>query len=235
MKTFKSLSTACFRRTPDRPESTMTLLLSAICLMLLVTACASVGGPYETRRDKTGKGAAIGAAVGAAAAILDGKSEADEILAGAAIGGAVGAGVGIYMDAQEEKIARIPGTTVERVGPQTLLVHFDADLLFEIDSARLDTASRDALAAMARVLLEYPKTAAIVQGHTDSSGSEEHNQGLSERRAGSVRGFLIDRGVDPNRLVAVGYGETAPRASNDEEAGRRLNRRVDVMLRARAR
>lgn len=213
----------------------LPLRVSLGLLVLLSTACASVGGPYETRRDKTAKGAAIGAAVGAAVAIIDGKSEADEILAGAAIGGAVGAGVGVYMDAQEEKIARIPGTSVERVDPSTLLVHFDSDLLFEVDSARLDSASRDSLMSMASVLQEYPKTAVIVQGHTDATGSEEHNHSLSERRAGNVRNFLIERGIDPVRLVAIGYGETAPRASNDTDYGRQLNRRVDVMLRAKAR
>lgn len=208
--------------------------VAAVCL-LLTTACASVRGPYETNRDKTKKGAAIGAVAGAAAAVLDGKREADEILAGAAIGGAIGGGVGVYMDAQEEKIARIPGTSVERVGPATLLVHFDSDVLFAVDSASLSGTARGTLESMASVLQEFPKTAVIVQGHTDSTGSEEHNQGLSDRRAGTVRGYFIGRGVDPSRLVAVGYGETAPRASNDSEAGRRQNRRVDVLLRAKAR
>jgi outer membrane protein OmpA-like peptidoglycan-associated protein len=201
----------------------------------LAAACASVGGPYTTDRDKTKKGAGIGAVAGAVAAILNGKDEADEILAGAAIGAAVGAGVGAYMDAQEEKIARIPGTVVERVDPATLLVHFDSDILFAIDSARLEGGARAALDDMAGVINEFRKTAVIVQGHTDATGSESHNQDLSERRAKAVKNHLIGRGVAPNRLTAIGYGETAPRASNATESGRRANRRVDLMLRARAR
>lgn len=210
-------------------------LIAVSLLVSFAAACASVGGPYTTNRDKTKKGAGIGAAAGAAVAILDGKREADEILAGAAIGAAVGAGVGVYMDAQEEKIARIPGTSVERVDASTLLVHFDSDILFAVDSARLGGSAQGTLDQVSQVINDFPKSAVIVQGHTDSTGSEEHNQDLSERRAKSVQNHLIGRGVDPSRVTAIGYGETSPRASNASDSGRQLNRRVDLMLRARAR
>lgn len=189
--------------------------------------------PYVTKRDRTMKGAGIGAAAGAAGAILAGKREADEILAGAAIGGVIGAGVGAYMDAQQEKMARIPGTTIERVDDNTLLVHFENDVLFDVNSAALDGDGRTTLDDVAGVLNEYPKTAVVVQGHTDSTGTEQLNQELSERRAGSVRGYLVNRGVDPDRLAAIGYGETYPVASNDSESGRHQNRRVDILLRAK--
>lgn len=210
------------------------VLWTAVLFAVLTSACASIRGPYSTDRDKTRKGAAIGAAAGAAVAILDGKREADELLAGAAIGAVAGGGVGVYLDAQEEKLARIPGTTVERVGRDTLLVHFDSDVLFAVDSANLNGSSRATLEQVAAVLDEFRKTAVIVQGHTDSTGSEEHNQQLSERRAKAVQNYLIGRGIAPERLHAVGYGESAPVASNDTPAGRQLNRRVDLMLRARA-
>jgi outer membrane protein OmpA-like peptidoglycan-associated protein len=186
-----------------------------------------------TKHDRTIKGAGIGAAAGAAGAILAGKRQADEILAGAAIGGVIGAGVGAYMDAQQEKMARIPGTTVERVDENTLLVHFENDVLFDVNSAALDGDGRATLDDVAGVLNQYPKTAVVVQGHTDSTGTEEHNQELSERRAGSVRGYLVNRGVDSDRLAAIGYGETYPVASNDSESGRQQNRRVDILLRAK--
>ena len=209
--------------------------ISGAFLIFCLTACASVTSPYSTERDKTAKGAGFGAAAGAVAAILDGGREADEILAGAAIGAVVGGGIGAYMDAQEEKFARIPGTTTERVGPDTLLVRFDSDVLFEIDSAALCASCRDSMEETAWVLNQYPKTAVIVQGHTDSTGSEEHNQALSERRARAVQGFLVGRGVAGERIATVGYGEAYPVAANDTPFGRRLNRRVDLMLRAKAR
>ena len=211
------------------------LLISWVVAGSLLVACAGLRGPYTTKRDKTVEGAGIGAASGAAAALLLGEREADEILAGAAIGAVVGAGVGAYMDEQQEKLARIPGTTAERVGEDTLLVHFDSDVLFPVDSAALSPGSRSTLEQVASVIEEYDKTAVVVQGHTDSTGAEEHNQALSERRAGSVRNFLVGHGVDAERIVAIGYGEYEPVADNGTTEGRQLNRRVDTLLKAKAR
>ena len=207
-----------------------TVLLVAL---LLGIGCAGVRGPYTTKRDKTAKGAAVGAASGAAAAILKGEREADEILAGASIGAAVGTAVGVYMDRQEEALARIPGTTVERVAENLLLVRFDSNVLFEVDSAIVGASGREAVDQVANVLTEYPKTAVIVQGHTDSTGSETHNEELSDRRAGAVRGLLVGNGVDSGRVTSVGYGEGYPVASNAAESGKRLNRRVDILLKAK--
>ncbi len=214
---------------------TVTVLVLAASVLAGCSFIRDERQPYTTKRDKTAKGAGIGAAAGAAAAVLHGEREADEILAGAAIGAAVGAGVGVYMDRQEEKLARIPGTYVERVGDNLLLVRFDSEILFEVDSALLDASGRGTLDQVADVLIEYPKTAAVVQGHTDSSGSEQHNQQLSERRADAVRAVLIGSGVDDDRLTAVGYGEGFPVADNDSASGRQRNRRVDILLKAKAR
>lgn len=206
----------------------------ALFLALVLTAgCAGVRGPYTTQRDKTAKGAGIGAATGAAAAILTGEREADDILARAAIGAVVGAGVGAYMDKQEEELARIPGTTVERVAENLLLVRFDSNVLFDIDSAIISGSGQATLEQVAGVLSEYPKTAVIIQGHTDSTGSEEHNLRLSDRRAHAAEAHLIGRGIDPDRLRSVGYGEAYPVASNATESGRRQNRRVDILLKAK--
>lgn len=222
----------------SRPRS-FAWIASFLMLALLV-GCTTAGAPrrerepYVTKRDRTIKGAGIGAAAGAAGAVLAGKREADEILAGAAIGAVIGGGVGAYMDAQQEKLARIPGTEVERVDEDTLLVHFENDVLFAVDSTAVDSDGRQTLGEVASVLEEYPKTAVIVQGHTDSTGSEEYNQNLSERRASAVRNQLANEGVDPTRMATMGFGETSPVASNDTESGRRQNRRVDIMLRAKA-
>jgi outer membrane protein OmpA-like peptidoglycan-associated protein len=209
--------------------------VASLLLAALAAGCTTYQPqPRTTRRDKTAKGAGIGAAAGAAGAVLAGKREADEILAGAAIGAAVGAGVGVYMDRQEEKLARIPGTTVERVGDDTLLVRFESDILFNTDSAVVGSGGRATLDEVSGVLVEYPKTAVVVQGHTDSTGSEQHNQDLSERRARSVANHLISRGVDSGRVATLGFGEGYPAASNDTASGRQLNRRVEILLKAKA-
>lgn len=222
------------RRAGRRPA--VPALIAAALIAVLTAGCATYQPqPRTTQRDKTAKGAGIGAAAGAAAAILRGEDEADEILAGAAIGAAVGGGVGFYLDRQEERLARIPGTTVERVGDNTLLVRFQGDILFPVDSAVIQSGGRATLDQVAGVLVEYPKTAVVVQGHTDATGTEEHNLALSERRAVAVERHLIAGGVAGDRISALGMGEGYPIASNDTEYGREQNRRVEILLRAKAR
>jgi outer membrane protein OmpA-like peptidoglycan-associated protein len=214
----------------------IVLTLGSTLLAILI-GCATTGTSTTTRttkRDKTATGAAIGAAAGAAIGVLRGEREADEILAHAAVGAAIGAGVGAYMDAQEEKLGHIPGTSVERISDDTLLIHFDSDILFSIDSASLSAGSKGSLDEIASVLNEYPKTAVVVQGYTDSTGTEEHNQDLSERRAQAVKNYLVIRGVDEVRMTSLGFGESSPIASNSNESGRRMNRRVDILVKAKA-
>ena len=217
----------------DKQRGLIALFLLA-CLVLGSIAAEAQRSDRVTKRDRMWKGAGIGAVVGAAGALVKGKREADEILAGAAIGGVVGGSIGAYMDRQQERLARIPGTTVERVGDDTLLVHFDSDVLFGVGSATLDSDGRYTLDDVAGVINEYRKTAVVIQGHTDSSGSEEQNHDLSERRARSVEAYLAGRGVDPDRMSALGYGEDAPVASNGTSWGRQQNRRVDILLKANA-
>jgi len=211
----------------------MRVLSAGLLVLSFLFSCATTDS--VTKHDKTAKGAGIGAAAGAVGALITGKRQADEILAGAAIGAAIGGGVGAYMDHQEAKLAKIPGTHVERLDESTLLVHFDSDVLFTVDSAALSGDARSALGQAASVMNEYEKTAVVVQGHTDSTGSEEHNQGLSERRASSVEQELVGKGVDRDRIASMGFGESQPVADNATSEGRRKNRRVDVMLRAKAR
>lgn len=212
-------------------------LVAGLAVLVLFAACGTMGErqPRTTTRDKTVVGAGVGAVVGAAGAVIAGRDEADEILAGAAIGAVVGGGVGAYMDAQEEKLARIPGTTVERVSDDTLLIHFDSDILFDHDSAALRGTSQSTVNQVAAVIQEYPRTAVVIQGHTDSTGSEAYNEALSGRRARAVQNHLSLRGVADARMTTMAMGENYPIASNDTEAGRQRNRRVDILLKAKAR
>jgi outer membrane protein OmpA-like peptidoglycan-associated protein len=219
-----------------RQRSLQSLSVMIVLSLTLAAGCAARSGEgYTTGRDKTKRGAAIGAGVGAVLGAVIGEGEADEILASAAIGAGIGAGVGAYMDKQEEKLARIPGTTVERVGKNMLLVHFDSDVLFAVDSSQLGASARGGLDQANSVFMEFPKTAIVAQGHTDSTGSEEHNQTLSERRAGAVRDYLVSRGTDDSRIIALGFGESQPVADDSTADGRSLNRRVDLLIKAKTR
>jgi outer membrane protein OmpA-like peptidoglycan-associated protein len=221
------------------------LAAAALAAGLLLPACSSHKSPDvapaprttrvdTTSHDKTLTGAGIGAAAGAATALLVGKREADQILIGSAVGAVAGAGVGAYLDAQERKITHIPGTTVERIDDDTMVVRFDSDVLFPVGSDRPTAQSLSMLGELGDVLVGYPKTAVVVQGFTDSSGAPRYNQELSERRALAVKDILIQRGVNGRRVAAIGHGESYPIASNGFEDGRRRNRRVTILLKSRA-
>ena len=207
--------------------------LAVTACTVLLSACASTGTNSDDPYARTKKGAAIGAAVGAVAGVFVGDGEADEILAGAAIGAGVGAGIGVYMDKQQQELEEIEGAEVERIDEETLQVHFDSDILFAVDSAVLDAKSRQALDEFAQVMIDYPKTAIVIQGHTDSTGSEAYNQALSERRAKAVFNHLVTAGVDDDRMVAIGYGESTPVADNATAEGRALNRRVSILVKGK--
>lgn len=205
-------------------RNTMRVILLLPLVLCLVGCSAS----------RTKKGAAIGAASGAAIGGLIGHQE-DETAKGAAIGATAGAVVGgvigHYMDKQAEELAKIEGAKTERVGDE-IMVTWDSAILFDFDSAMLKLESQDNLKKMADVLVGYPDTDIIIAGHTDSQGSENYNQKLSERRAVSVRNYLVDMGVDAVRLRTVGHGEMKPVSSNETEDGRRNNRRVELEIRA---
>lgn len=205
----------------------------ALTAGLALSACATTTSddPYA----QTKRGAMIGAAVGAAAGLFVGDGELDEVLGTAAVGAGLGAGVGVYMDKQQHALEQeMQNAEVERIDEETLRVNFDSDILFAVDSATLSPGSRTDLDDFARVMNEYPKTAILIQGHTDSTGSEEHNQSLSERRAESVYNHLALREVDLSRMAAIGYGEGYPVADNSTSEGRSQNRRVSILVRGKA-
>jgi outer membrane protein OmpA-like peptidoglycan-associated protein len=140
-----------------------------------------------------------------------------------------------YLDAQEERLARIPGTSIERVRKDLLLVRLDTDVLFDSGSVALTRRANDTVQDVAEVLAQYPRTNVVVRGYTDSRGSATANQDLSQRRAEAVGGALVSRGVAPERMVATGYGEANPVANNETSRGRNQNRRVEIALSPRTR
>ncbi|MEJ2519451.1 MAG: OmpA family protein [Desulfuromonadales bacterium] len=141
-------------------------------------------------------------------------------LYGSGIGAAVGAGLGQV----------IGGDTKATLIGAGMAVTFRSDVLFDVDSAVIKPGGYSEIDRVANVLLQYPQTDIQIAGHTDSTGSETYNQGLSERRAMSVKNALIDRGVSPARMRAVGFGESQPVADNANPSGRQMNRRVVVTI-----
>ena len=206
---------------------TKSFSLSLLLLALLLT----LGTGCKT--SKTVKGAAIGGAAGGVIGGVIGKSTGNTaagIIIGSAIGGSAGAVIGRYMDKQAREMdQQLENATVERVG-EGILVTFESGLLFDYNSSALRSETRENLREMAAILQEYKDTELVIEGHTDSSGSESYNQTLSERRAAAVSDYLSSQGVSRSRLTVRGYGEMKPVDSNETETGRQANRRVEIAV-----
>lgn len=207
--------------------------VSVLSLVVFVGACTTVN-PYtrETQTSKAAKGAGIGAAAGAIAGLLTKGDKLQNALIGAGVGALAGGGVGYYMDVQEAKLRQElegTGVSVTRVG-DNITLNLPSSITFSLNSADLNAQFYEALGGVSTVLKEYSKTVVEVAGHTDSSGSDQYNQQLSERRARSVAGYLAGQGVKGQRLLTVGAGEGHPVASNDTDQGRAANRRVEITI-----
>jgi outer membrane protein OmpA-like peptidoglycan-associated protein len=207
-----------------------------IALSLGVALIAGCAQPMT----KTQKGAAIGSGTGAlAGAALGqaiGRDTGSTLIGmglGALAGGLAGGAVGNYMDKQEaemrQTLANVEGASIQRE-QDVLAVTFKSDVMFAIGSSTLKGGAQDEMDRVARVLNKYPQTLVRIAGHTDSTGTAELNQKLSEKRALSVKNALVNLNVNAARLSTVGYGDTRPIADNDTEAGRQLNRRVAITI-----
>ncbi len=204
--------------------------------VFLASACTTID-PY-TREEQTSKattGAIIGAVGGAIVGAVSGDNSRDRrnrALIGAGVGALAGGAVGYYMDVQEAKLRKqLEGTGVRvvRNGDNITLV-MPGNVTFDVDKADIKASFYPVLDSVALVLDEYDKTIIDVVGHTDSTGSHQYNQALSERRADSVARYLISQKVDRVRIETFGMGETRPVASNATAEGRQLNRRVELTL-----
>lgn len=221
------------------PESDDSMIKKIAMLALaaaFLNACTTTD-PYtgEQKVSNTAGGAALGAGVGAVAGLLIGHSPASRrnaALIGAGVGALAGAGIGNYMDQQESELrAQLQGTgvSVTRAGDRIIL-NMPSAITFDIDRDAIKPEFFATLNSVAIVLRKFNRTLIDVNGHTDSTGSLQHNQDLSERRAGSVASYLGSQGIDERRMSAIGFGPSQPVASNANEGGRAQNRRVEIQI-----
>ncbi|MFK7795370.1 MAG: OmpA family protein [Gammaproteobacteria bacterium] len=214
----------------------ITVFALAASMVFGLGACTTIN-PYtgEQQTSKVVKGSAIGAAAGAVVGLIsgdNGRERRKRALIGAGVGAIAGGSVGYYMDVQEAKLRqKLAGTgvSVTRDG-DNIILNMPSHITFGVDSANISSDFYQVLDSVTIVVDEYDKTLIEVMGHTDSTGSEQHNQQLSERRARSVTDYLASRDINTGRLQDYGYGEGYPVASNDTDQGRALNRRVEIAL-----
>ena len=212
----------------------ITTLLLAVTLTL--AACAT--DEYGNKRELTDteKGAMIGAAVGVLAGLTTKNKQKKAVLYGV-VGGIAGGAVGAYMDSQKKDFEKQLKAEIDRgdislqkLPNNVLMVTMTAQTAFDVDSTRIKSGFESTLNKISGIVNKYGKTHISLVGHTDSTGTNAYNQSLSERRAQSVKSYLIGQGVIEQRLAAYGMGEDKPRADNSTESGRTLNRRVEIVI-----
>ena len=201
---------------------------------LMLTSCESIQNANNTQ-----KGAAIGTASGAVIGgilgnnIGKGKNAALGAVLGGTVGGVAGGVIGNKMDKQANDIKNaLPGAEVERVGEGIKITLSENMVNFAFNSAELTSSAKTNLDKLATVLINNPDTNINIYGHTDNKGTAQVNQKISENRANSVKNYLISKGIASSRMITMGRGFSEPIASNDTDAGRAQNRRVEFAITA---
>ena len=217
-------------------ENMLRKIAFAAMAATFLAGCSTDPYTGERKISNTAVGATAGALLGTATGLVIGKTTSASTrksrLIGAGLGALAGGGVGLYMDHQESRLrARLQGTgvSVTRVGDDIIL-NMPSNITFDTDQSAIKPQFFETLNSVAIVLQEFNRTLVDVTGHTDSTGTPQHNQRLSEARAGSVAEYLIAQGNNPNRFQAIGMGQNDPIASNTTPEGRAQNRRVEIKI-----
>lgn len=213
-------------------KTTINRVFAILFAAILLYGCDAT----RNANDKQ-KGTVIGASGGAVLGGVIGNNVGEGNTAlGAIIGGVVGGAAGAYignrMDKQAQRIEEeIPGAEVERVG-EGINVTFDetSGVYFETEQYTVEGQSRDALMSLANIFKEYPDTNILVEGHTDSTGSDAYNLTLSKNRAQAVTNFLVNQGISKGRIDTKWYGESQAKYDNNTVEGRSKNRRVELAI-----
>ena len=201
---------------------------------MMLTSCEAVKNANNQQKGTvigTAAGAVIGGVLGNN--LGKGKNAPAGAVLGGIVGGVAGNVIGRNMDKQAKEIKEtLPGAEVERVGEGIKVTMKENMVNFGFDSSDLTTAAKANLDNLAQVLKNNMDTNINIYGHTDSKGTDAYNLSLSERRAAAVKNYLVSQGVSSSRMFTMGVGEKEPVASNDTDAGRAENRRVEFAITA---
>lgn len=208
------------------------LMVVAVASGLALSGCTTDPNTGQQRLNKTALGTLAGAAGGA---VISKATGGDKTGRDAAIGAALGAGVGLYMERQAKQLEQQMAGTGVTVTPNAngnIDLVMPGNITFSFDDATLNASFRPTLSKLAQTMNQYNQNTVTIAGHTDSKGDASYNQVLSRDRAYAVANYLTANGVPANRINVVAYGESRPVASNDSEYGRQQNRRVELTINA---
>lgn len=215
-------------------KSIKITLVSFLILAIFSAGCKTM--------NKSQKGAVIGTVGGGVVGAVIGKATGNTVLGaiiGAGVGGVTGAVIGRKMDKQAEEMKKsLPDAQVIRVG-EGIVLELNNKILFGFDQSELSAVAKTNLDKLVVILEKYPDTNIEIQGHTDSKGSVNYNQLLSERRALAVASYLSGYGIKSSRVViatsrltTIGFGEKLPKYTNETAEGQSQNRRVEFLVTA---
>lgn len=200
-------------------------VIAAVVSSIALSGCKSTASNQQ-------RGAAIGAVLGAVAGKGTGDHDKSRYVWGAALGALAGSAIGGYMDKQEQEFREEladSGVEVYREGDD-LRLYMPGNITFETGSAAISPDFFPVLDDVALILNRYDKTRLHIEGHTDDVGAAQYNQHLSESRAESVRGYLLQSRLNPQRISTQGFGEYRPLVSNTDQQSRQKNRRVELKI-----
>ena len=217
-------------------------IAAVLIIVFIVPGCATM-----KENKKTTIGAGVGAILGAGVGYAIGGGTGAGV--GTVVGGLLGGGIGYMMDKQEREFKQVLAESQAREQAanqkaeeaameavrrekDAIILTFKSDVLFDVDSSTIKPTAYGSgeIARVSQILNKYPDTTIQVVGYTDSTGSDDYNQRLSELRANSVKNALVAQGVQASRITALGMGEANPVADNNTPEGRQLNRRVNIVI-----
>ncbi|MEY8096660.1 OmpA family protein [Falsihalocynthiibacter sp. S25ZX9] len=209
---------------------TKSKLLLASAAVLALASCTDPGYVTGESQSKTKDGAIIGGLLGGFIGATSGSPKNAAL--GAAAGAIVGTAIGSALDQQKKDLdASFTNSAIDVVNTGTeLIVVMPQGILFDSDSSTVKSSLDGEIRALATNLQNYPKSTVTIYGHTDNTGTAEHNLLLSQRRADAVMAKILSAGVSGGRVSAVGKGEDSPVASNLTEEGKAANRRVEIVI-----
>jgi outer membrane protein OmpA-like peptidoglycan-associated protein len=208
----------------------MTKIIGELLILCSITIVFLSGCANNSRGVAGGSlGMIAGGALGAFLGDKPGHEKRGAII-GSLIGMAIGTFIGNRMDQQANALRDIPGMRDVQVDKDNQLIESQMQVQFNFDSYKIKNSEYSKLNQLANILREYPENIVVIEGHTDSTGTINYNQRLSERRARSIKNYLKTKHLGIKRLTSEGYGETQPITPNSSSSGRAINRRVEINI-----